>query len=65
MFTDESLMPFGIHKGEKLANVPASYLFSLYCGDRCRGDLKDYIEDNLDVIKFEMENIKNNYKEQD
>lgn len=28
--TDESLMPFGKHKGEKMANVPASYLLWLY-----------------------------------
>jgi hypothetical protein len=25
--------------------------------DKCYGELKDYIEDNLDVIKFEIENL--------
>jgi len=28
--TDESPMPFGKYKGEKMANVPASYLKWIY-----------------------------------
>lgn len=52
--TDESLFPFGEHKGIKLANVPGSFLFWLYMNDKCYGELKDYIEDNLDVIKTEI-----------
>lgn len=28
--TDISLMPFGKHKGEKMANVPPEYLLWLY-----------------------------------
>jgi hypothetical protein len=27
---------------------------------KCYGELKEYIEDNLDVIKFEIEKIENN-----
>jgi uncharacterized protein (DUF3820 family) len=57
--TDESLFPFGEHKGKKLANVPASFLFWLYMNEKCYGELKDYIEDNLDIIKFEIEKIEN------
>ena len=49
--TDESIMPFGKHKGEKMANVPASYLLWLYEENKCAGDIKEYIKDNLDVIK--------------
>lgn len=33
-FTDETLMPFGKYKGEKLINVPASYLLWLYTSKR-------------------------------
>jgi len=28
--TDETIMPFGAHKGKKLANVPADYLIWMY-----------------------------------
>ena len=56
--TDESLMPFGKHKGEKLANVPAHYLLWLYEAGKCFGELKIYIEDNLQVIKDEIKRSK-------
>ncbi|WP_071146711.1 putative quorum-sensing-regulated virulence factor [Bacteroides ihuae] len=60
--TDESLMPFGKYKGKKMANVPASYLMWLYdewtlpnprFGSINR-EVKEYIEDNLDVIQEEI-----------
>jgi uncharacterized protein (DUF3820 family) len=60
MMTDESLFPFGEYKGQKLANVPGSFLFWLYMNNKCYDDLKDYIEDNLDVIKTEINRINNN-----
>ena len=53
---DNSLMPFGKHKGKKLANVPAQYL--LWC--LVQGDIKtkypeliEYIEDNYEILKSE------------
>jgi len=52
--TDESLMPFGLHKGSKMTNVPASYLMYLYDSGKCTKDVRDYIEDNLDVLKQEI-----------
>lgn len=60
--TDESLMPFGKHKGEKMANVPASYLLWLYDEYTMPNprfgfihrDVLAYIEENLDVLKEEM-----------
>lgn len=60
MLTDESRMPFGKYKGEKMANVPAEYLMWLYENQTGEGksDLKDYIEDNLDVIKVEIKRKK-------
>lgn len=55
---DESIMPFGKHKGEKLANVPAKYLLWLYdtgCNSgTSHEELKAYIEDNMDVLKQEV-----------
>lgn len=53
--TDNSLMSFGIHKGSKMANVPADYLLFLYDNGKCFGELKKYIERNLDVLRSEIE----------
>ncbi len=57
---DDSIMPFGKHKGEKLANVPASYLLWLNNEmdekppeRREQIELKKYIESNLDVLRME------------
>ena len=52
--TDESLMPLGKYKGEKMANVPASYLIWLYDENKCNRNVREYIEDNLDVIQEEI-----------
>jgi len=52
--TDETIMPFGKHKGEKLANVPPDYLLWLYDNDKCFADLKQYITENLDVLRAEI-----------
>jgi hypothetical protein len=60
MLTDESKMPFGIHKGEKMANVPAGYLMYLYDNNKCTDEVRAYIVDNIDVLK---EEIKKNQKE--
>lgn len=56
--TDNSIMPFGKHQGEKLANVPAKYLLWLYKENKCYGELKKYIEENMDVLKSEVEQAK-------
>jgi len=52
---DESAMPFGKYKGEKLANVPAEYLLYIYENYQLFSDLRQYITDNLDVIKSDIE----------
>ncbi|WP_262246971.1 putative quorum-sensing-regulated virulence factor [Parapedobacter soli] len=54
MMSDASLMPFGIHKGKRLIDVPAKYLIWLYEENKCHGPLKDYIEDNMDALKKEI-----------
>jgi len=51
---DNSIMPFGKYKGQKMANVPPEYLLWCYHEDWCYGDVKKYIKDNLDVIKSEI-----------
>ncbi len=55
--TDDSIITFGKHKGQKLANVPPEYLLWLYENGNIYGELQAYIADNLEVIKSEI-----NYK---
>lgn len=52
---DNSLMPYGKFKNEKMANVPAYYLLWLYRENKCSGEVRQYIIDNLDVLKEEIE----------
>lgn len=59
--TDSSLMPFGRYKGQKLANVPPDYLIWLYDNNKCNGELKQYIFDNLEVLQAEI-NANNNHE---
>lgn len=42
---DESLMPFGKHKGKLMIDVPDNYLIFLYQSGLKPGNVKDYIED--------------------
>jgi len=51
--TDESIMPFGKYKGDRMEYVPASYLIWLYENNKCSAAVKEYIEDNMDVLKLE------------
>lgn len=52
---DNSTMPFGKYKGEKMANVPPDYLIWLYENGKCYGDIKDYIAENMEVLKSEID----------
>jgi uncharacterized protein (DUF3820 family) len=52
--TDKSLMPFGKYQGTEMENVPASYLIWLYDNNKCNKEVKEYIEDNMDVLKMEI-----------
>lgn len=47
-------MPFGKYKGEKMIDVPADYLLWLYVNNKAKGELKAYIEDNIDVINDQI-----------
>lgn len=49
---DESIMPFGIHKGKRLIDVPSDYLYWLYDqGNITNRELLSYIKTNLQAIK--------------
>jgi uncharacterized protein (DUF3820 family) len=56
---DDSIMPTGKHKGEKMINVPANYLMHIYDSGMCNNLVKVYIESNLDVIRQQA--IKDGY----
>lgn len=49
-------MPYGKHKGTAMANVPAQYLMWLYDNNKCTPDVREYIADNIDVLRKEIEN---------
>ena len=51
---DDTLMPFGKYKGYKLIDVPADYLLYLYEQGNLQEDLKEYIEDNMNVLLKEI-----------
>lgn len=52
--TDNSIMPFGKYKGEKMINIPAYYLLWLFDNNKCFGEVEKYIKDNMDVIREEI-----------
>lgn len=44
MLTDESKMPYGVHKDKNMADVPASYLLWLYENNKCSGDVNNTLK---------------------
>ncbi len=52
--TDDTPMPWGKHKGVKMANVPASYLLWCFENNKCSPEVAKYINENMDVIKQEI-----------
>lgn len=54
---DNSPMPWGKYKGEKMANVPASYLMWLYDNNKCNAEVQAYINDNMDALKEEIRQL--------
>jgi uncharacterized protein (DUF3820 family) len=55
---DKGIMPFGMHKGKALANVPADYLLFLYNENKLYGALKQYVESVMDVLKADVKRSK-------
>lgn len=52
--TDTSIMYFGKYKGRELQDVPAQYLLWIHEFGNPDRKMRDYIEDNMDVLKKEM-----------
>lgn len=59
--TDESTMPFGKYKGEKMANIPPDYLLWLLENGNTYGNLKAYLLENKEIFEAEI-NYKNKSK---
>lgn len=53
-YDDNTPMPFGMHKGTKLANVPADYLLYLWANGLSDPLLKAYIKENYAILKDEL-----------
>jgi uncharacterized protein (DUF3820 family) len=60
--SDISKMPFGKFRGQKLEDVPASYLIWLYDNNKCNGELKEYIKGIYRLLEMEVENEKKGIK---
>ena len=51
---DTDIMPWGKHQGTRMIDVPPDYLIWLYENNKCSGKVKDYIVDNLEVLKMQI-----------
>ena len=58
VLNDDSLMPWGVHIGLKMRDVPADYLLHMWDMNKCYGGVKDYIKANLEVIQAQAKVIK-------
>lgn len=54
VLTDNSKMPYGIHKDKAMIEVPADYLIWIYENDKCSASVKAYIVANMDVLKSQV-----------
>ena len=58
---DTDIMPFGLHKGKPMQDVPPKYLMWLYDNIRQSGIttqnelVYNYIHNNMDAIRMELE----------
>lgn len=52
--TDNMPMPFGKYKGIAMVNVPPDYLIYLYDNGLPDGNVKQYIEDTMDILRKEI-----------
>lgn len=57
-FSDATLMPFGMHRGKAMVNIPAKYLLYLYDKGCSHAGVKQYILNNLDALRKEAENVR-------
>lgn len=57
-FTDSTPMPFGIHRGKAMVNVPAIYLLWLRDKGCDHEGVKRYILDNIEALNKEAKHVK-------
>lgn len=56
--SDDSLMPFGMHKGKKMQDVPIEYLHWFWNKNHDRSHpLNVYIKESLDGLKMENKDL--------
>ena len=53
-YTDDTIITFGVHKGKKLIDVPASYPLWVAEQEWCSEKMATYVEDNRDVLEKEV-----------
>lgn len=56
--TDNSKMPYGQHKGRAMVCVPAKDLLWLYENNKAFQGVKEYVEENKDVLKSQVKRKK-------
>jgi len=56
---DETLIPWGIHKGTRMIDVPASYLKWIHDNNKGDAAVRGYIEYNWDVILKQVKEEQN------
>ena len=61
--TDTTKIEFGKYKGKMIGQVPANYLLWFYENLRDKNspwakEFKEYVEDNMEVLKMEIENTR-------
>ncbi len=52
---ENSIMPFGKHKGKPLKDVPHSWFVYMYDRNKLSGALKQYAEENVPILRFVAE----------
>jgi len=51
---DTDLMPWGIHKGKEMQEVPAKYLIWLLTEKKATGEVLEYITSNEETLHLEI-----------
>lgn len=63
---DSDPMPFGKFQGKAMIDVPASYLLWMYDNGKCpKGNVYDYIWENLAHLRKEVADAKNSKLDND
>lgn len=55
--TDNCSMPYGIHKGKAMIDVPADYLIWAHDNKKCSNQVRTYIVQNWDALQKEKKEL--------